>query len=193
MFHKEEIAQNLCGAWQVMLGRREGLRLLDTTAEGFWRSFTAMLIGAPALLATCFSSAKWNTLVSELSSSQYIFRAVIVEIAAWILPLIVLGLVMGRLRLGHRFAAYAVASNWANLIILYFMLPIDLLGIFLAQNNGVMVTLGFSYITAAIVFMFRITQVSFGTDYPVSIALFLSILVFTLFVALGLQNVLGLS
>jgi hypothetical protein len=193
MFHKEEIARNLRGAWLVMLGRREGFGLLDTTAEGFWRSFTAMLIGAPALLATCFASAKWNALVSALSSGQYIFRALVVEIAAWILPLIVLGLVMGRLRLGHRFAAYAVASNWANLIVLYFMLPIDLLGIFLAQDNGVMMTLGFAYITAAIVFMFRITHVSFGADYPVSIALFLSILVFTLFVALGLQNVLGLS
>jgi hypothetical protein len=176
-----------------MLGRKEGLALLDVSTDGFWRSFLAILIGIPALLATCFASAKWSSLVSELSTTQFIIRSFIIELIAWLLPFIALGLVIGRLGLGSRFATYVVAMNWASLIVLYFMLPIDLLGVFLAHDHIVLALLSVAYLVAAIIFLFLITHVTFATEFPVSIALFLGTLVFTFGVVLGLQDMLGVS
>jgi hypothetical protein len=187
------IAQNLRGAWLVMLGRKEGFALLDITSDGFWRSFLAIVIGLPALLATCFASAKWNSLVSELSTTQFIIRSFLIELIAWVLPFIALGLVIGRLGLGSRFATYVVAMNWASLIIVYFMLPIDLLGVFLAYDHIALTLLSAAYLVAAIIFLFLITHMSFATEFAISIALFLGSLVFTFALALGLQELLGVS
>ena len=41
------LRDNLAGAWQVMLGRPEGLNRLDTSLEGFWRSFAAIVLVVP--------------------------------------------------------------------------------------------------------------------------------------------------
>ena len=41
------VRENLAGAWQVMLGRPEGLDRLDTSLEGFWRSFGVIVLVAP--------------------------------------------------------------------------------------------------------------------------------------------------
>jgi hypothetical protein len=193
MFDNSYIAQSLRGAWLIMLGRKEGLALLDASTDGFWRSFLAIVIGIPALLATCFASAKWSSLVSELSATQFIIRSFIIDLAAWLLPFLALALVIGRLGLGSRFAIYVVAMNWASLIILYFMLPIDLIGIFVAQDHIMLVLMSAVYLVAAIIFLFLITHLTFATEFPVSIALFLGTLVFTFGLVLGLQNALGVS
>ena len=41
------LRDNLAGAWQVMLGRPDGLDRLDTSLEGFWRSFAAFALVVP--------------------------------------------------------------------------------------------------------------------------------------------------
>lgn len=193
MLNRAHIAQNLYGAWLIMTGRREGLNFLDVSTDGFWRSFVAPIIGVPAILASCFSSAKWSSLVSELSSTQYVVRAFLVEVIAWVLPILALALVAKRLGLAHRFSSYVVAANWSNLIVYYLVLPLDFLGVFLAQDNGVILGLSALYVVAAIIFLFLVTHISLGTDYPVSIAVFLGTVVFTLFVIFNLQGLLGLS
>ena len=41
------VRDNLTGAWHLMLGRPEGLNRLDTSLEGFWRSFAAVILLVP--------------------------------------------------------------------------------------------------------------------------------------------------
>ena len=45
----EEIQQYLTGAWRMMMGKPDGLRLLDLSADGFWNSFFAIIVALPAL------------------------------------------------------------------------------------------------------------------------------------------------
>ena len=45
----EEIITSLSGAWRMMIGRTEGLRMLDLSADGFWTSFFAIVVALPAL------------------------------------------------------------------------------------------------------------------------------------------------
>ena len=50
MLSGAEIQNGLTGAWRLMIGNAEGLRLLDLTADGFWNSFFAIIVALPAML-----------------------------------------------------------------------------------------------------------------------------------------------
>ena len=45
----DDIQKYLYGAWQLLLGRREGMKLLDLSADGFWNSFYAIVLALPAM------------------------------------------------------------------------------------------------------------------------------------------------
>ena len=60
----EEIQQYLTGAWRMMMGKPDGIRLLDISADGFWNSFFAIAIALPALIAG------WVTLANTLSPAS---------------------------------------------------------------------------------------------------------------------------
>ena len=51
------LRENLTGAWQVMLGRPDGLSRLDTSLEGFWRSFAAVILVVPFAVLAVSSDA----------------------------------------------------------------------------------------------------------------------------------------
>ena len=47
----EDIQRQMLGAWRMMTGRRDGMRLLDLSVDGFWNSFFAIVVAAPVLSA----------------------------------------------------------------------------------------------------------------------------------------------
>ena len=49
MLSADETQASLTGAWRLMLGKADGLRLLDLSADGFWNSFFAIIVATPAL------------------------------------------------------------------------------------------------------------------------------------------------
>ena len=49
MLSGTEIQSGLTGAWRLMMGRADGLRLLDLTADGFWNSFFAIIVALPPM------------------------------------------------------------------------------------------------------------------------------------------------
>ena len=56
----EQVQQYLTGAARLMLGKSDGLRMLDFSADGFWNSFFAMVVALPALMIG------WVGLANEL-------------------------------------------------------------------------------------------------------------------------------
>ncbi|TIX33060.1 MAG: transporter, partial [Mesorhizobium sp.] len=44
MLSADETYASLAGAWRLMLGKVDGLRLLDLSADGFWNSFFAIVV-----------------------------------------------------------------------------------------------------------------------------------------------------
>ena len=47
MLSAEDVQRGLTGAWRLFLGKREAVRLFDTTYTGFWRSFLAVILVLP--------------------------------------------------------------------------------------------------------------------------------------------------
>ena len=77
----------------MMNGRTEGLRMLDLSADGFWTSFFGIVIALPALFLGWVSVA--NDIVAfdpeGAGRLSLILRLALVDLAAWLLPLVGLG------------------------------------------------------------------------------------------------------
>lgn len=113
------IRENLAGAWQLMLGRPEGLNRLDTSLEGFWRSFAAVVLIVPfALLA--FQSqgllaAEAGASVQPATGSGLALQGIAL-LADWFAFPIVFAAIAKPFGLGSRYVPFIVARNWASVI-----------------------------------------------------------------------------
>ena len=70
-----EIQAGLTGAWRMMLGRSDGIGLLDLSADGFWNSFFAMIVALPPLL----SSFRPESLQGAKETAPQLARALLLD------------------------------------------------------------------------------------------------------------------
>ena len=114
----KETRRSLSGAWQLFLGRKSGLALLDTSFEGFWRSFgvfyllvplTGILILTEMRLVEA-SGATPEEGVPLLPFALWKFLNLGLELVAF--PIVV-ALMSGFLAVRATFVPYVVARNWS--------------------------------------------------------------------------------
>ncbi|ESX81065.1 MULTISPECIES: hypothetical protein [unclassified Mesorhizobium] len=194
MLSADETYASLAGAWRLMLGKADGFRLLDLSADGFWNSFFAIVVAAPALIVG------WVGIANEIGDPDafvgrfsMLIRLATVDIGAWVLPLIGLALVAPRVGVGSRFVHYVVASNWASAIIAWMMLPSALIRLFLTSANEVSGLVSLLLFALSMVLTWRMTNVAIGRGAAVGSAVFAGMFVASLIVLFGLQALLGIS
>ena len=134
----EEIQQYLTGAWRMMLGKADGLRLLDLSADGFWNSFFAIVIALPALIVG------WVGVANDLGAASRFrrpavdrcLRLAMIDFARlgrcrwWRLPPS-----PSRPASPTASSHYVVASNWGSALIAWLMLPPPLLAAVRARRR----------------------------------------------------------
>jgi hypothetical protein len=194
MLSSEETYASLTGAWRLMLGKADGLRQLDLSADGFWNSFFAIVVAAPALIVG------WVGLANEIGDPDafagrfsMLLRLATVDIGAWVLPLVGLALVAPRAGIGGRFVHYVVASNWTSAIIAWMMLPAALIRLFLPSSNEFAVLASLLLFALSMVLTWRMTNVAIGRGAAVGTAVFAGMFVASLVVLFGLQALLGIG
>lgn len=194
MLSSDETYASLTGAWRLMLGKADGLRLLDLSADGFWNSFFAIVVAAPALIVG------WVGLANEIGDPSafagrfsMLIRLAAVDIGAWVLPLAGLALVAPRAGIGGRFVHYVVASNWASAIIAWMMLPPALIRLFLPSTNEFAVLASLLLFALSMVLTWRMTNAAIGRGAAVGTAVFAGMFVASLVVLFGLQALLGIG
>ena len=192
MLDNAYIARNLRGGLMVMLGRREALELLDISADGFWRSFQAIIIALPPLALSWF--AYGHALAGgALSVGDVVFRAALVDAASWFVPLIALAYAAIYLGFSDRYAHYVVASNWASALLPYLLLPSIIAEWLAPQAKDVISFLSLAMFVASLVFVYRMTHVALNRPLPLTIAVFTAMLLFSLLVIVVAQKALGLG
>ncbi|RWK64745.1 transporter [Mesorhizobium sp.] len=194
MLSSDETYASLTGAWRLMLGKPDGLRQLDLSADGFWNSFFAIVVAAPALIVG------WVGLANEIGDPNafagrfsMLIRLATVDIGAWVLPLVGLALVAPRAGIGGRFVHYVVASNWASAIIAWMMLPAALIRLFLPSTNEFAVLASLLLFALSMILTWRMTNVAIGRGATVGTAVFAGMFVASLVVLFGLQALLGIG
>ncbi|TIP81232.1 MAG: transporter [Mesorhizobium sp.] len=194
MLSSDETYASLNGAWRLMLGKADGLRQLDLSADGFWNSFFAIVVAAPALIVG------WVGLANEIGDPNafagrfsMLIRLATVDIGVWVLPLVGLALVAPRAGIGGRFVHYVVASNWASAIIAWMMLPAALIRLFLPSTNEFAVLASLLLFALSMILTWRMTNVAIGRGAAVGTAVFAGMFVASLVVLFGLQALLGIG
>ena len=116
-----EIVSSLYGAWRLARFDPQGMAFFDTTLGGFWRSFFAAVIVAPAYVVVVLSMSDGGRHADPL-------RFGLAESIGYVLSWVVFPLVMEWLsrRLGcrARYLSYITAYNWAAVIEHLLLLPV---------------------------------------------------------------------
>ncbi len=190
----EAIQQYVAAAWRLMTGKPDGMRQLDLSVDGFWTSFYAILVALPPMLLM------WIALANErLASGTYagtrttlLIAYAIVDLAAWILPLVALAFAAKPAGLGDRFVAYVVATNWASVLVAWIMLPMAVLSL-LSPGSSLLDPLLFALFILTCVLMWRLTNAVIGKGPGVASAVFAAMLIASLMTVSLLSALLGIG
>lgn len=194
MLSAEETQASLIGAWRLMLGKVDGLRLLDLSADGFWNSFFAIVVAAPALIVGWVGTANQiGDPTAFAGRLGMLIRLATVDLSSWMLPLFALALVAPRVGLGDRFVHYVVASNWASAITAWIMLPSALIQLVLPPPNEVSDLVWLFLFALSLVLTWRMTVAVIGKGMAVGAAVFAGMLVASFVVLYSLATVLGIT
>lgn len=190
----EDILRYLAGAWRMMNGKREGMHAFDISADGFWGSFSAIPVALPALLVG------WVAIANDLASDPAVFggrmsiiaRLALIDLSAWVLPLVMLALIVRPAGISDRFVHYVIASNWGAALLIWLTLPPSLFRL-MGGEGEFLTLLSVAFFLVTLVLSWRLTNVAFLKGPAVASAVFAAMLFASLAVLFTLQTLLGLS
>ena len=191
----DQIQTYLTGAWRMMTGRPDGLRMLDISADGFWNSFFAIVVALPAMLVG------WVPLASEIggpyadSASRFglVLRFAVVDLCAWIAPIAVLGLVARYAGIQDRFVHYVVASNWGGALLVWMVLPASLAGLVWPEAEDAVAVLTLLLFVVTMALSWRLTNAAIDRGPAIATAVLLGVVAVSLLVLFALQPLLGIA
>lgn len=191
----EDVQRQMFGAWRMMTGHREGIRLLDLSADGFWNSFFAILVAGPALMVS------WAPIAAMLAGPDanlaarlsFVVRLAIVDVGAWVIPLAILAAVAGAAGVRDRFVHYVVATNWGGALFGWFMLPASLLRLVAPGMQETAMLLSLAIFLTCLVLSWRLTNAAIDKGAPMATAVFGMMLVASIVTLLVLQQLLGVA
>ena len=154
----DEVRLYLGGIWLLIKGDARGLRPFDISDRGVARSFWALVWAFPAF---AISGVYFRNLYIEEfpeaaeSALTYIAKAMVVDLAAWFLPIVALMLAAPFLRIRPLLRTLIVVWNWASMAALYFgsALVILLLSLPEPQDESWMTIAAFGWVGAAILLL----------------------------------------
>lgn len=187
------ILRNLRGVWQTMQGRRQGLKAMDVSGEGVWRSFQAVLVSLPMLWATWISALRDIEPHSTLTPASIMLRLAFADGVAWVLPIALFSLIARPAKLTRRAAHFVVTNNWGSVIfiaITALTVPFDLLG---PDYDGLAAMTSALALVVSLVFYFRMLHVTLDSPYEVSIPVCALMILASLFGIYALYGALGLT
>ncbi|MGJ8569578.1 MAG: hypothetical protein ACSHXI_02630 [Hoeflea sp.] len=117
-----EAGRSLAGLFYLILGNRDGLKLFDSSPDGFWRSFGAFFWTWPV---QCFLWAGlWRASPeTRPETTGEIFRFFAIssgfDVVAWVLPALLLLPVCQIFGFSGKFTILVVVNNWFGLLSAY--------------------------------------------------------------------------
>lgn len=190
----DEVQAGLTGAWRMMLGRGDGIGLLDLSADGFWTSFFAMVVALPPLFVM------WTSFAIDAAPASGAFgarislmlRLAFIDFAAWVVPLVLLAMVAAQAGVRDRFVHYVVSTNWASGLIAWMLLPPVILRGFIPSSAEFAALLSVLIFITTLVLMWRLTNVALNKGAAVATAVFSGMILVSLIIVYGLEWLLAI-
>ena len=148
-----EVAHSLRGSWRLIGRGEKALEELDLSWSGFIKSYGAMLLTAPALVALLAAQRLRSGMINEaglFDAPALAVQVIVVNVLSFgLIPALVLGLMWSVAR-SARGTSFVIAWNWAEVIVtLMLAVPAALYAMGWAPPvQALMVTVAFSVLAA---------------------------------------------
>jgi hypothetical protein len=194
MLSGAEIQSGLAGAWRLMMGRADGLRLLDLSADGFWNSFFAIVVAVPPMALGWMLLADHVAGNAETVSRGGLFlRYGLTDLGTWLLPLAGFAVAARPAGIADRFVPYVVASNWGSALLAWLTLPPAIVTVLAPAATDIIALLKLLFFGLSLLFGWRLTNAVIDRGAALGTAVFAAMFAASLIVLLLLQALLGLS
>lgn len=189
------IEANILAAWRVIRGRPGAMNGLDLSADGFWRSFMAMPVAAPALFLSWVSYRRFFDAAGAEPMSWPLYLAAMAahDALTWVLPLVLLALAARPIGISDRFVPYVVANNWATVIFSYLLVPGPILVLTFPAAAGLSALVSLLAFGLVLALGYRVARISLDRTAGIALAIYLGLLVVGFALSSVLQNLFGLS
>ena len=143
MIQRDEFARALSGSWRLLVGDARAMAWFDTSIDGFWRSFQAIVLVLPMpiveLAAQRFLPMAHRVDPSVLEGATYWLGGLAAYVVSWVAFPAILAVIAKPLGLARVYVPFMVARNWTSvlaaapsfvvtLLFLVGILPVGLLG-----------------------------------------------------------------
>jgi hypothetical protein len=190
-----EVQYYLSGLWLLIRMDARGFNYLDMSDRGMLRSFWAILWSLPSIGVSWlwWQQAYLRAMPPETATGgPFFFRLALVEIANWLVPLILAGLLLMAFRFGDRFAPVVIIVNWLGVPTSYLNALLIALIAFVPGSSGLAAMLWLVLMVAIIFSLARMLRMIFGA-HPLFIGtLTLALLIPTMLLTDFLQRFLGI-
>lgn len=194
MLSGEDIQRNIQAAWRLMFGGKDGLDQLDLSADGFWDSFMGIALALPPMaLSWVMLTADPAIPLGNFSIGHILAALAVIDLAAWVAPLIVFTLAAPRMGLAGRIVPYVVATNWSGAILSWMLVPASLARLFFPNASDFGSLLGLGLFFLAQFLSWRVTTYAINRGPAVGTAVFAAMFVLSLAVIFPLQALFGIS
>jgi hypothetical protein len=161
-----EISFGLFGAWRLAHLDPRGMEYFDRSEEGFWRSFWAAAVMAPAYALIV------GLRLMERPTQSGSLRVVLIEIIGYVIgwtafPLVAWYLLQA-LGKQSRYFGYIVAYNWANVVQICIYLPVTALNASGGVPDAAMSLLALAATAAIVFYQYFIARTALQVDTPVA-------------------------
>lgn len=175
----QEIAAALQGAIRLARLDAGGLACFDRSLRGFWRSFFAAVIAAPARL---FLLAATQEVPADIDTTRAVVVETISYVIQWLAFPVAMLLVVDLLKRRERFFDYLVAYNWSTIPQIILLVFVTLVGAALPDPLG-QALLAFAQISI-LVYGWFVAKVGLAVTGPTAVTLVMLDLVLTVAISL---------
>ncbi|WP_206455218.1 hypothetical protein [Aurantimonas marina] len=155
----DDIVRFFSGAALLMAGRSEGLKRLDLSADGFWQSFSAIVVALPPIALSWieFESVQGEGRVTDMGPVAVYGAHALADVLAWMLPILVLMLVAKPIGYSRKIVPLVVATNWGGAMLAWAFAPYWLIVLLVGMGAGTallggLVTIASITLTARLIF-----------------------------------------
>lgn len=124
MIRLSDLSAGVYGAWRLAWADPGGLAQFDSSERGFWLSFWAAVIAAPAYaLVVAISVSGQEDSAPPVDELRLLLVEGIAYVIGWTAFPLAMATVADRLGRGQFYARYIVANNWGGLLEMTAFLP----------------------------------------------------------------------
>ncbi len=194
---RAEIAHSLRGAWRLFIGRADAMRFFDTSVDGFWRSFRAVILVAPLYALTALAD-RYDLLTDanptdDFSNAQFWAAKALTLAVDWVTLPIILGLIADFIGIRRGYPGFIVARNWATVLMIIPFAVIGLIDLSGVVSTNMLVLPSLLALVATFRMSYAIARKALGASGDVAVAFVMLDFLVSLAIVMAVNRLFGID